>query len=150
MPRWMGLIPDQSPAAVAIISVALILACGFLMTRITKKFRLPNVTAYIVSGILMGPFCLNLIPDRVLTGTAFLPDIALAFIAFSTGEFFRLSSLKKNGAKVLLLEKARPGTFAAVLLGPQVLLERLLVRRPHPQMVEVAVLAYNAARENDR
>ena len=40
--------------------------------------------------------------------------------------------------------------FAAALLGPQVLLERLLVRRPHPQMVEVAVLAYNAARENDR
>ncbi len=51
---------------------------------------------------------------------------------------------------ILLLEKARRGTFAAALLGPQVLLERLLVRRPHPQMVEVAVLAYNAARENDR
>ncbi|MDO4866990.1 MAG: DUF1385 domain-containing protein [Clostridia bacterium] len=51
---------------------------------------------------------------------------------------------------IQLLEKARPGTFAAALLGPQLLLERLLVRRPHPQMVEVAVLAYNAARENDR
>ena len=51
---------------------------------------------------------------------------------------------------ILLLEKARRGTFAAALLGPQVLLERLLVRRPHPQMVEVAVYAYNAALENDR
>ena len=103
MPRWMGLIPDQSPAAVAIISVALILACGFLMTRITKKFRLPNVTAYIVSGILMGPFCLNLIPESFVENTGFLPDVALAFIAFSTGEFFRFSAMKKNGAKVAVI-----------------------------------------------
>ncbi len=101
MPRWMSLIPDQSPAAIAIISVALILACGFLMTRITKKLRLPNVTAYIVSGILMGPFCLNLIPGSFVDNTGFLPDIALAFIAFSTGEFFRFSAMKKNGAKVV-------------------------------------------------
>lgn len=34
---------------------------GFAMTRITKRLRLPNVTAYIVAGILMGPYCLNLI-----------------------------------------------------------------------------------------
>ncbi len=97
MPRWMALIPDQSPAAITIISVALILGCGFLMTRITKRLRLPNVTAYIVGGILMGPFCLNLIPTRFVENTGFLPDIALAFIAFSTGEFFRFSALKKNG-----------------------------------------------------
>ena len=79
------------------------LAAGFLMTRVTKKLRLPNVTAYIVGGILAGPFVLNLIPQSVVNGTAFLPDIALAFIAFSTGEFFRLSALKKNGGKVITI-----------------------------------------------
>lgn len=88
---------------VTIISVALMLAAGFLMTRITKKLRLPNVTAYIVGGILAGPFVLNLIPESVVEGTSFLPDIALAFIAFSTGEFFRLSSLRKNGGKVITI-----------------------------------------------
>lgn len=93
----------STPAAVAIISISLILLSGFLMTRLTKRLRLPNVTAYITAGILIGPFCLNLIPQSIIDGTGFLPDIALAFIAFSTGEFFRMDTLKKNGPKVLII-----------------------------------------------
>ena len=84
-----------------IISVALMLFSGFFLTRFTKPLRLPNVTAYIVAGILIGPYCLNLVPQRIIDGTDFLSDIALAFIAFSTGEFFKLSVLKKNGMKVV-------------------------------------------------
>ena len=104
VPFWMNWVNNEdSSVAVTIIAIALMLAVGFLMTRVTKKLRLPNVTAYIVGGILMGPFCLNLIPPRVVEGMGFLPDIALAFIAFSTGEFFRLSALKKNGAKVITI-----------------------------------------------
>ncbi|MBR4993779.1 MAG: cation:proton antiporter [Lachnospiraceae bacterium] len=93
----------SSPVAMIIISISLMLFLGFLMTRLTKKLRLPNVTAYIVTGILIGPFCLNMIPDRVVTGMDFVPDIALAFIAFSTGEYFRISTLKKNGMKVVII-----------------------------------------------
>ena len=93
----------SAPVAVVIISIALMLMCGFLMTRLTKLCKLPNVTAYIVTGILIGPFCMNLIPERVIAGTAFLPDIALAFIAFSTGEFFRFETLQKNGCRVLIV-----------------------------------------------
>ena len=103
MPVWINWIDEPSPGAVTIISIALMLAIGFLMTRITKLLKLPNVTAYIVGGILAGPFCLNLLPDTIVEGTSFLPDIALAFIAFSTGEFFRLSTLKRNGGKVLMI-----------------------------------------------
>ena len=77
------------------------LIAGFLLTRVTKLLRLPNVTAYIVAGILIGPYCLNLVPQRFIDGTSFLSDIALAFIAFSTGEFFKLDVLKKNGMKVV-------------------------------------------------
>ncbi|MBO7354915.1 MAG: cation:proton antiporter, partial [Lachnospiraceae bacterium] len=44
------------------------LITGFLMTRITKKLRLPDVTAYLVAGILIGPFCFNLIPSNVVGG----------------------------------------------------------------------------------
>ena len=84
-----------------IISVALMLFSGFLLTRVTKRLRLPNVTAYIVAGILLGPYCLDLVPQRIIDGTDFLSDIALAFIAFSTGEFFKLSVLKRNGMKVV-------------------------------------------------
>lgn len=93
----------NSPTAVIIISVSLMLFLGFLMTRITKLLRLPNVTAYITVGILVGPYCLNLVPTRVIDGMDFISDIALAFIAFTAGEFFRLSVIKKNGIKVVVI-----------------------------------------------
>ncbi len=94
-------IQSEQPVASIIISVALMMIAGFLLTRVTKLLRLPNVTAYIVAGILIGPYCLNLVPQRFIDGTSFLSDIALAFIAFSTGEFFKLDVLKKNGMKVV-------------------------------------------------
>ncbi len=92
-----------SPIAIIIISVALMLFLGFLATRITKKLKLPNVTAYIVTGILIGPHVLKLIPQNIVDGMDFLSDIALAFIAFSTGEFFKFAVLKKNGLKVIII-----------------------------------------------
>ena len=80
MPVWMyWLNSGDSDVPVTIISVALMLAAGFLMTRITKKLRLPNVTAYIVGGILAGPFVLNLVPETVVEGTSFLQDFVTVF-----------------------------------------------------------------------
>ena len=96
--------------SVIIVSIALMLICGFVVTRITKRLRLPNVTAYIVAGILIGPYCLNLVPKGVVSGMDFIADIALAFIAFSTGEFFKFDTLKKSGAKVVVIT-----VFEAVL-----------------------------------
>ncbi|MFA6730841.1 MAG: cation:proton antiporter [Eubacteriales bacterium] len=93
----------SSPVAVTIISISLMLFLGFAATRLTKLAKLPNVTAYILTGIIIGPFALDLIPGKIIEGTDFIADIALAFIAFSTGEFFKLSVLKKNGAKVILI-----------------------------------------------
>ena len=92
-----------SQASVVIITIALMLFIGYLMTRITRLFKLPNVTGYILAGILMGPYCLDMVPVKVIDGMDFLSDIALAFIAFSTGEFFRFSVLKKNGWKVVVI-----------------------------------------------
>lgn len=101
-----------SSVSIVIISISLMLFGGFAMTRITKRLKLPNVTAYIVAGILMGPYCLNLIPVGLIERMDFIADIALAFIAFSTGEFFRFSTLKKSGVKVLLI------TFLEACLHP--------------------------------
>ncbi len=92
-----------STISIVIISIAIMLFSGFALTRITKLLKLPNVTAYIVAGILIGPYCLNLIPEKIVEGTSFLADISLAFIAFGTGEFFRLEVLKKNGLKVTII-----------------------------------------------
>ena len=101
--RFYEYIGQNSYVPVVIISVAIMLLAGFLLTRITKLLKLPNVTAYILAGILLGPYCLNLVPARVVQGMDFISDVALAFIAFSVGEYFRLSTLKKNGKKVVVI-----------------------------------------------
>ncbi len=103
LPDYVSAFQNTSSAAAVIISVALMLFSGFMATRLTKRLRLPDVTAYIVSGILIGPYCLRLVPQKIIDGMDFLPDIALAFIAFSTGEFFRMSVLRKNGMKVIVI-----------------------------------------------
>ena len=98
-----SIIAGSSSVASVVISIAFMLLFGFAMTRITKLLKLPNVTAYIITGILLGPFCLNIVPSTVTDGMEFLADIALAFIAFSTGEFFKFETLKKNGGKVVII-----------------------------------------------
>ena len=90
-----------SSASLIVISISVILLCGFLTTRFTKLLRLPDVTAYILTGILLGPYVLKIIPPTFIEGTDFLPDLALTFIAFSTGEFFKLETLKRSGLKVI-------------------------------------------------
>ena len=92
-----------SPVSAVILALAIILLSGFLMTRLTKLLKLPNVTAYIVAGILIGPFCLKAVPQNVIDGSAFVSDIALAFIAFSAGEYFRISSFKGKGKQLVII-----------------------------------------------
>lgn len=93
----------SAPAASVIISIAIMLFLGFAMTRLTKLIRLPNVTAYIITGIIIGPYFLDLIPADIIAGTDFLSDIALAFIAFSIGESFQFSAFRDKGIKSLVI-----------------------------------------------
>ena len=90
-------------ASSIIIALGVILICGFLMTRLTKLLRLPNATAYIVTGILIGPSVINLIPQEFISHTDFISDIALVFIAFTAGEFFKIREIKKSIGKVLII-----------------------------------------------
>jgi Kef-type K+ transport system membrane component KefB len=92
-----------SPTASVIISISLMLFVGFLMTRLTKLIKIPDVTAYILAGILIGPCGLNMVPQTFIDNSDFLADIALAFIAFSVGEFFQMKEMKKNGIKVVII-----------------------------------------------
>ena len=94
--------PPVSAAGV-IISVALMLFAGFAMTRVTKLLHIPNVTAYIIAGILLGQYGLSLVPQDIAQGMDFIADIALAFIAFSAGEFFRFDELRHNGVRVAVI-----------------------------------------------
>ncbi|MFA6860890.1 MAG: cation:proton antiporter [Bacilli bacterium] len=86
-----------------LIALAIMLFVAFLLTRLTKLLKLPNVTAYILTGCLIGPFCLGLIPSDIISGMGFLSDVALAFIAFGVGRYFKVDSLKKTGKKVVII-----------------------------------------------
>jgi Kef-type K+ transport system membrane component KefB len=86
-----------------LIGLAIMLFVAFLLTRLTKLMRLPNVTAYIVSGVILGPFVLGAIPTSLISGMSFISDIALAFIAFGVGRYFKISELKATGKKVIVI-----------------------------------------------
>ncbi len=94
---------DLTSTSKVLISLSLMLLTGFLMTRITKIFKLPNVSGYIIGGILIGPYCLKLISVEMVNHMDFVSDIALSFIAFGVGKFFKKEVLKKAGAKVIII-----------------------------------------------
>ena len=90
-----------------LLEVALALFAGLLMTRVFKylKLNFPDVTAFLVAGVLVGPFVLgrlgihgigfNTMED--LESVSTLNNVALGFIAFDIGNEFRLAQLKETG-----------------------------------------------------
>ena len=97
--------------------IALSLLLGLLVTRIIKPIGLPAVTGYLVSGIILGPYCLGRIGLDGLGFTSaeyvsrfkLISDVALGFIAFSIGNEFRVESLKKTGRQTAVI-----GVFQAL------------------------------------
>ena len=95
----------------ALLNVAFALLAGLLMTRLFNRWRLPDVTAFLVAGVLIGPFVLGRlgIPgvgfptyDDVAALNA-VANAAMGFIAFSIGDEFRLESLRKTGKQALVI-----------------------------------------------
>ena len=83
--------------------LGLAMAAGLLSTRLMKLLNLPNVTGYLIIGLLLGPFVGHLFSEQAISDFSILSDIALGFIAFSIGCEFKLSSLKKIGGKVVVI-----------------------------------------------
>lgn len=94
-----------------LIYLAIAIIAGFVFSYLARLVRLPNVTGYLVAGLVLG--VTGIIPKDTLSGFDIISDVALGFIAFSIGGEFKLSYLKKVGAApiiIMLLE-----AFAAVL-----------------------------------
>lgn len=83
------------------LSIALIV--GLFFSRIIRLIRLPNVTAYLVGGLLVGPSVLGLLPQDAVASLSVLTDVALGFIAYSIGAEFRLSYLRQIGSKPIVI-----------------------------------------------
>ena len=115
--QWTGMLGRE---AAILLSLGVILLGGFGSTRITKKLRLPYVSGYIICGILIGPHILGLIPKAVVDSMGFVSDIALAFIAFGVGRFFKKETLASTGPAVLFIT-----VLEAVLAGAAVTLVML-------------------------
>ncbi len=98
----------MTSTATILISLSVALLSGLLLSRAAKKVRLPAVTAYLVAGVLIGPYLLGSlgIPGLGITrdrieGFGIIADVALGFIAFSMGNEFRLSALKRIGKQAM-------------------------------------------------
>ena len=98
----------QTASILLCLSIALL--AGLLLSRLAKLVRLPAVTAYLISGVLIGPFVLGAlgipgigITSEQIEGFGLISDLALGFIAFSMGNEFRLSQLKKIGKQATII-----------------------------------------------
>ena len=97
-----------------ILSIAVCMFAGLMMTRLLKRLKLPDVTAYLIAGVLVGTYCLG---RFVIGGFSFgfnseiapvgsfeiISKIALGFIAFDIGNEFRLKDLKHTGKKATVI-----------------------------------------------
>ena len=94
-----------------LLSVSIALLAGLLMTRLFKPFKLPDVTAYLIAGVLIGPYCVGALgidgfgfsSMHAVEALGLVADVALGFIAFSIGSEFRLEELKKTGKQAFVI-----------------------------------------------
>ena len=83
-----------------ILSLAIVFILSFFASRLTKKLKIPTITAYVLLGIILSPNLLNLISRDFLATSGFFSNIVLGMIAFSLGEGFSLSTLRRVGRAV--------------------------------------------------
>ncbi len=86
-----------------LFSLAAAMTAGLLLTRVVKLIHLPNVTGYLIAGLLIGPYCFGLLQSDALQSLNIITVVALGFIAFSIGSEFKLSHIRQIGGKVIII-----------------------------------------------
>ena len=94
-----------------LLSVSIALLAGLLMTRAFKPLKLPSVTAYLIAGVLIGPYCmgafgiegLGFTSHEAVSVLGLVSEVALGFIAFSIGNEFRVEELKHTGKQAVVI-----------------------------------------------
>ena len=95
----------------ALLSIATALFAALMMTRLLGRLKLPDVTAYLIAGVLVGPFLLGrlgipglgFVSTRAVEDLSLFSSLALGFIAFSIGSEFNLTALRKTGRQAAII-----------------------------------------------
>ncbi len=123
-----------------LICLAAALVGGLMLSRLTRLVNLPAVTAYLVAGLLLGPFCLGALKlpgfgfnsMEQVEALSIITQVALGFIAFTIGNEFRLSQLKATGAKAITI-----GILQAVLTTALVDIVLIVLHFCFPQVISL-------------
>ncbi|MBO4384833.1 MAG: cation:proton antiporter [Clostridia bacterium] len=119
-----------------LIMIGFAMVAGLLLTRVMKLFNLPNVTGYLIAGLLIGPNFWNLVTGGSFGGLVteqglkdfnIITTVALGFIAFSIGGEFKLATIKKLGVKIIVITLVQAFTTVAC-----VIIAMMFIRRDCP------------------
>lgn len=100
--------------------VGVILLVGIAAGKVVTKVKLPEVTGYLLGGVLIGGSCLKLIPESIVGDLAIISEVALGFIAFSIGSELKFSHIKKVGGKIVIITLCE--ALGAVVLVTSIML----------------------------
>ncbi|MGB8452806.1 MAG: cation:proton antiporter [Anaerocolumna sp.] len=103
--------------------VAILLFSGIIFGRLAKFIKLPNVTGYLIAGLLLGPSILGIISPEMVNNFTVISDIALGFIAFSIGSEFNLNYYKKVGIAPIIIAIAESSGAIILVTGILILLK---------------------------
>ena len=120
----------------ALLALSIAMAVGLLMSRFIRLIHLPNVTAYLIAGLLVGPYVLNVLSPKLNSELAIISDVALGFIAYSIGSEFKLTYLKEIGIKPMVITLFE-GCTASLL----VFVTLLVMGQPLPLCLALGAIA---------
>lgn len=86
-----------------VLTIAIALVLGLLSTRLMKVIGLPNVTGYLIVGLIIGPYMLGIIDEPTLNSLGIVSSLALGFIAFSIGVEFKIRHIKEIGKSAITI-----------------------------------------------
>ena len=124
-----------------LIQLAICLVGGLLLSRVAKKLNLPAVTAYLIAGLLLGPYCIGAagIPGfgfgdlEQVEALSILSQLALGFIAFTIGNEFRVEQLKHMGRQAVVV-----GILQAVLTTVVVDIALIALHFINPELISIS------------
>lgn len=99
------------------IDLALMIFSGMALGRLVKKLKLPNVTGYLLAGLILGPSVLGVLSENFLDSVTIISDAALGFIAFSIGNEFKISFFKKVGVTPIVIAVCESFFAVVVVTG---------------------------------